>query len=159
MVLPRIYLEIIFDFKKRLTNVSFYYFCRFCNIMKTDFRSSPIALGTMRDELSYSELVSVVSENGADHSEGVKFNSPLNEIPRFHVTRCLPSCIGHDLFEGVVSYDLSLCLRQWISMGVVTIEYLNFKLATTLLGHSESLDKPPLFLGVPTSLPGHAVQN
>ena len=51
------------------------------------------------------------AEQSGSHVKGVKFNSPFNTIPLFHVTTpSLPPCIEHDLHEGVVSHDLMRCL-------------------------------------------------
>ncbi|KAF3842222.1 hypothetical protein F7725_024173 [Dissostichus mawsoni] len=40
---------------------------------------------------------------------GIKSDSPFNQLGHFHVCQPgLPPCLGHDMFEGIVSYDLAL---------------------------------------------------
>ena len=44
-------------------------------------------------------------------SFGIKFDSKFNELFYFHVCHPgLPPCLGYDLLEEVVSYDLALCI-------------------------------------------------
>lgn len=48
-------------------------------------------------------------------SSAVKFDSIFNELTYFHV--CHPGllpCLGHDLFEGIVSTDLALYLNYLV---------------------------------------------
>lgn len=48
-------------------------------------------------------------------SAGNKFDSKFNNL-NFHVCQPgQPPCLGHDLFEGVVSYNLALYIRQFIT--------------------------------------------
>jgi hypothetical protein len=35
----------------------------------------------------------------------------------------LPPCLGHDLFEGVVQYDLALILKHLSKAGVTAMSY------------------------------------
>lgn len=37
----------------------------------------------------------------------VKFDSLLNKLQYFHVCSGLPPCLGHDLFAGVLNYDVA----------------------------------------------------
>lgn len=56
-------------------------------------------------------------EGGLAHSGGIKFDSLFNELSYFHVCQPgLPPCIGHDLFEGIVSADLSLYIQHLVKV-------------------------------------------
>lgn len=58
--------------------------------------------------------------------EGVKFDSVLNILLYFHVCNSgLTSCTGHDLFEGVIPFDLMLAFKYFIANGWFTYEELN----------------------------------
>ncbi len=52
---------------------------------------------------------------------GIKFDSIFNELTYFHVCEPgLPPCLGHDLFEGIVSTDLALYRKHLISKEKLT---------------------------------------
>lgn len=47
--------------------------------------------------------------------KGIKLRSVFNDLPDFHVCQPgLPPCLGHDIFEGVLSYNLDLYLNYFI---------------------------------------------
>ena len=53
--------------------------------------------------------------------EDVKFDSIFNKLNNFHVCEAgLPPCLRHDLFEGVVTYNLRLCINRLIFKGWFT---------------------------------------
>ena len=52
-------------------------------------------------------------------------DSILEEIPGFSVVRGLPHDIMHDLFEGVVPYELKLLICHCVSSNYFSIEVLN----------------------------------
>ena len=63
--------------------------------------------------------------------EGIKFESIFNQLQFFHVCNPgLPPCLGHDLFEGVVAYDLPVFMKYFIQenhgshMSILIIEFL-----------------------------------
>ena len=49
------------------------------------------------------------------HSEGVVKNSPLNALTDFHETINMPPCVGHDMAEGVLKYDLHEFLKYFVN--------------------------------------------
>ena len=64
---------------------------------------------------NYNAAVQEVEITDANDCYGNKFNSIFIQLEYFHV--CLPGlppCLGHDLFEGVISYDLALFLKYFI---------------------------------------------
>ncbi|KAJ8043114.1 hypothetical protein HOLleu_10075 [Holothuria leucospilota] len=73
----------------------------------------------------------------------------------------LPPCLAHDLFEGVVSYDLHLYLMSFIkSKKWLTIELLNKRITDFKYKGKDKLDKPVKVKSNPVGkLTGHAVQN
>lgn len=44
--------------------------------------------------------------------QGIKFRSVFNTLQNFNVcSPGMPPCLGHDIFEGVLSYDVALYLK------------------------------------------------
>lgn len=80
-------------------------------------------------------------ENSATY--GVKFSSPLNDLAHFHVVDQLPQDIMHILLEGVIPYELSLMLTNFITVEkYFKLELLNDRIACFAYSNNESKDKP-----------------
>lgn len=93
--------------------------------------------------------------------DGVKFDSIFNKVTNFHVCKPgLPPCLGHDLFEGIVSVDLSLFICNLVKVKkYFTYEQLNRSITQfTYLG-SDVNNKPCTVNVNGKKLGGHAVQN
>ncbi|KAK3916809.1 Transcription factor IIIA, partial [Frankliniella fusca] len=85
------------------------YFCRFCMVYRPMFKlpHGECLSFTLRDVQSYTEAAEK-GQHLKDGYKGVKFNSVFNQLQSFHVCKPgLPSCIGHDLMEGVIAADLT----------------------------------------------------
>ena len=53
--------------------------------------------------------------SGSNHVHGIKFSSPFNSLNFFHVCQPgMPPCIAHNLFEGIISYDVPLLIKHLI---------------------------------------------
>lgn len=99
--------------------------------------------------------------------EGIKFNSIFNSLDSFHV--CSPGpppCVAHDLFEGVVSYDLPLFLESLVKFAVrsnkqlnLTLNLFNMRLEGFNFYGSDAAVKPPQFKASMDKLSGSASQN
>ena len=97
------------------------YFCRYCLIHKDNLSTKNVyAKHEIRTKENYNEAVNNNQQNGSFKTKGIKFNSPFNSLKYFHVCAPgLPPCLGHDLFEGLVSYDLALYMKHFINKKVV----------------------------------------
>jgi hypothetical protein len=85
--------------------------CRFCLILLEQVRTdATLNFYCERTPDNYTEACAIVEGNPElGQYKGVKFNSIFNELQYYHVCNPgLPPCLGHDLFEGVVQYDLAL---------------------------------------------------
>lgn len=134
-------------------------FCRYCNIQKKEFHEG-ISASSLRTSKCYDDDASKAEEIGAIYN-GIKFSSPFNKIPDFHVAMPgLPPCLGHDLFEGVVSYDLlhilkHICVvKKW-----TTFDQINKAISIFTYKSFDANDKPPPINFKSEKLSGHAVQN
>ena len=139
------------------------HFCRYCNITKNEFLSGKgFSLGEARSTTSYSEAINYLADNPEETMHtGIKFNSVFNSLQYFHVCNPgLPPCLGHDLFEGVVSFDLSIYLRyfirakHWFTYNILNRKIQKFKyLSTDVSNRPAEVNSKGIVLG------GHAVQN
>ncbi|KAL0152015.1 hypothetical protein M9458_052681, partial [Cirrhinus mrigala] len=137
------------------------FFCRFCDIDRQTFECSPLSAGSKRTKLSHQQHIEDLRENHRESVCGIKFDSIFNQLHYFHVSQPgLPPCLGHDLFEGVVSCDVALCINHLVNKEKhFTYEELNRCISQfTYLGN-EAADKPPEFCPNSEKLSGHAVQN
>lgn len=92
------------------------HFCRFCDIDRETLTSSTMEKGTFRTAESYNDHVQQLVTLGLKSSAGIKFGSEFNDLSFFHICQPgLPPCLGHDLFAGVVSYDLALYISHFIT--------------------------------------------
>lgn len=58
------------------------------------------------------------------HYEGIKFNSVFKKLDHFHVCNPgLPPCLGHDLFEEVVTYDLKIYIDYFVKKNGLPIKF------------------------------------
>ena len=116
--------------------------CRTCMITKeeaqTCFNEEDSTLRTPEEhEEQCQRLI------GSDRaSKSVEYGtSILEEVPGFSVIFELPQNIMHDIFEGVVKYELLLFLPYCLSEGFFTIGDLNSRIQ----GFDFGQDKPSLF--------------
>ncbi|KAK3526247.1 hypothetical protein QTP70_020389 [Hemibagrus guttatus] len=90
------------------------HFCRYCEIDREAFLADPLAKGPDRTPQSDQKHVDAQKHN-LEACNGVNIDSIFNERTYFHVRQPgLPPCIGHDLFEGIVSTDLALYLNYLV---------------------------------------------
>ncbi|XP_076037551.1 uncharacterized protein LOC143022999 [Oratosquilla oratoria] len=137
------------------------YICRFCTLDLDSFRETPYKLGTRRSVESYTRDIKYIDEhaNLASH-HGIKFDSVFNQLTHFHVANPgLPPCLGHDLFEGVVSYDMPLIIHNLVNKKWFSYDKLNSKIFNLVLSGTDSLDRPGGVTRNNDRLVGHAVQN
>jgi len=140
------------------------YFCRYCLIQRKQwFKTKPISDERVpkRTVDSYvNDLEHLKRHPNLKFRHGVKVDSPFNELRYFHVCNPgLPPCLGHDLFEGVIQYDLALILKQLVQLNWFSLDTLNKRIGSFKYKGYDRSDKPnslPLKLN---KIGGHAVQN
>lgn len=137
--------------------------CRFCLITLED-----IKLGNLHDNfdqrspVNYNESLAELERNPElNNFQGVKFDSIFNELQYYHVCNPgLPPCLGHDLFEGVVYYDLAIFIhymvkvKKWFTYAILNQIIVKFKYRG-----SDANNKPGTVNEQGSKLGGHAVQN
>lgn len=145
--------------------------CRFCTMTKDQFSKGQLCATAkqIRTVASYQACIDKLAEENVTLYEGIKFNSIFNQLKTFHVCNPgLPPCIAHDLFEGVVAYDMALFIRYFVSgyrgeqntvARRLTLKLLNKRLQCFRLTGSDALVKPPQIHSSHERLSGTAAQN
>jgi len=120
--------------------------------------NDPNVCGPQRTPERYN---SVVLDLQAQDNKGIKGNSVFNTLKSFHVCQPgLPPCLGHDIFEGVLSYDVALYLKyfikkkQWLTYSILNRRIKQFKFKGT-----DALTKPCAVNSEVPKLSGQAIQN
>lgn len=93
--------------------------CRFFMSERAELFSPNALSGVsqIRTPANYNSALLALQANGSSRENGVKFNCLLNELKYFHVCAPgLPPCLAHDLFEGIVSFDLSLYKKHFVTV-------------------------------------------
>lgn len=138
------------------------FFCRYCCISRDEFTAEPWKLGTTRSIAHYQSCVDVLDQDETQSKHlGVKRNSAMNSLAFFHVCNPgLPPCLAHDLFEGVVAYDLALIIKHFVKTAkLFTYDQLNKGIRKTTLKGRDGLDKPAPVKEGAKKLSGNAVAN
>lgn len=80
----------------------------------------------MRTKESYNANVSKLKENvKLQSADGVKNECVLNKLSYFHCITGFPPDFLHDILEGIVRWELCLCLKTLIRKKYFTLHYLN----------------------------------
>lgn len=102
-------------------------FCRFCLASREDIQTRDVRSGNfvLRSPESFDEAVNVLKQSDLASVDGVKRDCPLNSLAGFHTCTGFPPDFLHDVLEGIVPVELSLCLADLISKNYLTLEELN----------------------------------
>lgn len=74
--------------------------------------------------------------------KGIKYNSAFNQLNFYHV--CLPGlppCLGHDVFEGVLAYDLKLFIDYFVEEKWFSYKFLNHRIENFKYSTEDQRDK------------------
>ncbi|KAF7640984.1 hypothetical protein LDENG_00001670 [Lucifuga dentata] len=138
------------------------YFGRYCEITQKEFQSDdPNICGPQGTPESYDSAVGDLQAKDSQHIKGIKVNSIFNALKSFHVCQPgLPPCVGHDTFEGVLSYDVALSLKYFIKKKKwLTYSLLNRLIQQFKYKGSDVLTKPCAVNPELSKLSGQAIQN
>lgn len=101
-------------FKENFSRTNYFY--RYCEITRSEFQNNdPNVCGPQRMPEAYDLAVNDLTSEDGEDDKGIKVNSVFNALKSFHVCQPgLPPCLGHDIFEGILSNDLALYLKYFI---------------------------------------------
>jgi len=133
------------------------YVCRYCLVQRTDDHCSLSQTCELRTPENYDNAVSCL-DDVTKSFQGIKHRSVLHSLKFFHVCKPgLPPCLGHDLFEGVVQFDLALILKQLCRDTAMSMQRLNWAVQNFKFIGADGRDKPGSISDGKT-VGGHAVQ-
>lgn len=140
------------------------FFCRFCEIERANLQSrttvqNVLPLRTVQKYYACTEALDRMSEEERQKNRSVKGimkDSVFNQLKFYHVALPgLPPCLAHDLFEGVVQYDLAMFIKHFVKVkSWLTYEELNKLIDLFPYSITDRQDKPPTLSPVGKRLGG-----
>jgi len=123
-------------------------FCRFC--MATNERAlqnpcSDCSTFTLRTPANYGHHVAQLSDGVACAATyGIRGDSVIHKhLIFFHATEGFPPDVSHDLLEGIVPYELALCIKIFIAKGYFgSIKHINEILSAWKFSYTDSVNRP-----------------
>ena len=129
--------------------------CRLCTLDRSDFQKVTVEdSSVLRTVESYDHAV----ENVNVQETGIKDRCVLNELTHFHAAVNCTQDVMHDVFEGVLAYDLLLICRALVQAGHFTGELLNHRIQTFDYGYHDTSNRPPVIVVTADTLPFDASQ-
>lgn len=121
-----------------------YRICRSCMATTEQIQSSFLEsdFEVRSAEQHQSHLNDLAGSSSKSVEYGINRPSELDQIPNFSVAENLPHDIMHDLFEGVVPYEMKLLLTHLVNAKYFTISTLNDRLRRFDFGYIERSDIP-----------------
>jgi uncharacterized C2H2 Zn-finger protein len=94
------------------------YICRYCYTTKENLKNFDYSVKEERTIATHArdlnQLQCLNQDSKTNSYNGVKHDSILNGLKYFHTCQLgLPPCIAHDLFEGVIQFDLILIIHHF----------------------------------------------
>ena len=120
------------------------HFCRYCLVTRTAMQETQVAQFELRNKTSYEAHCEIAqSSDKINNHMGIKNNCCLHKfLTHFHVTLGLPPDVAHDLLEGIVPYEIAICLQALIDKGYFTLDGLNGKIKTFPYTFSDKVNAP-----------------
>lgn len=121
-------------------------FCRFCMASRSKMQDKEVSSGYFESRTvdTHNQQVQEVRQDPTVAKQyGVKGGCVLTDpLEHFHVVRGYPPDILHDLLEGTVRVELSLCISDLISKKYFTLETLNHSIKTFAYAFHDKTDQP-----------------
>lgn len=129
----------LFGFKKSFSSGSF---CRICHCSYNDIQAYFHENSrSLRNPVDYDQAIAQLDETSSK-ATGINHQSAFNAIPHFHVTQNCGADLMHDILEGVAQIESALILRELVREKVVTVDFINSKIASFPYGRTDSRNKP-----------------
>ncbi|XP_051813200.1 uncharacterized protein LOC127536542 isoform X4 [Acanthochromis polyacanthus] len=140
------------------------YFCRFCTARSCEISSHCVASGVfnLRTKEEHAEHVQIAVENVTHHLAVKRECALTKNLSHFNVVTGYPPDIAHDIFEGIVPFELAYCLNFLIAKKFFTLDELNKAILSFPYKWSDKTNKPhavPKSLSSRKSIGGNAHEN
>ena len=103
--------------------------CRTCLVtfdqIQECFSESSCALRTAESYFEQCSLLDGPLQSHYSTTYGINYMSVLEEVPGYSIINGLPHDIMHDLYEGIVPYELKLLLRHCLNSMYFSVDELN----------------------------------
>lgn len=120
-------------------------FCRFCLASRRDIQTTEVRGGLfpLRTKLTHeADVLEVKQSELIQNVNGVKRNCVLDNLTYFNTVTGFPPDFLHDLLEGIVPFELSLCLKKLISNKYFTLDELNSAIQNFPYLFSDKTNRP-----------------
>nr|XP_054599134.1 uncharacterized protein LOC107389155 isoform X1 [Nothobranchius furzeri]XP_054599135.1 uncharacterized protein LOC107389155 isoform X1 [Nothobranchius furzeri] len=120
------------------------YICRFCTAKSSQYQTTEVNRGTftLRDKNIHSDHLKSLEGTEISSCYGVKSNCVLSELLYFDLTKGFPPDLAHDVFEGIVPFEIALCLGVFIKKKYVTLVALNEAISSFNFKWSDKTNRP-----------------
>lgn len=130
------------------------WYCRICRVFleitfagsvtasRLDCQKAETVIFPLRTEDTHKGHLKTIENNGFGSCCGVKAKCVLSEKLNFDVTTGFPPDIAHDLFEGIVPFEIALCLTVFISKNYFTLSFLNKLIADFPYQWTDKVNRP-----------------
>lgn len=116
-----------------------HYICRFCKANKESTRRmTKEDAELLRNIENYEEDLAL----GDVSLSGIKSDSILNSLPKYHVTKNVFVDVMHDVLEGVANFGLCSVILFYVNNNVFSLDELNGRIRLFPFGNKEN--RPPL---------------
>ena len=121
------------------------YPCRHCHLPRNQFQHVFVENDDMKRTIaSYDKAVLSINT----HETGIKQVCALNKLKYFHAATNFVQDVMHDVFEGVMAYDLPLICQRLIAEKFFSLSMMNHRLQTFDYGYYDVTNKPPTISSV-----------
>lgn len=116
------------------------YFCRVCRMPNKDTKFVPEEdISLLRNRVNYEEDIILANTENA----GIAQNSVFNRINNYHVVDNMYADLLHDVFEGILKYDICHIILCFIKNNTFDLELLNIRKENFQYGETENGNKSP----------------
>jgi hypothetical protein len=140
--------------------------CRFCLVDNVELQNETVFADSfvLRTKENYDIQVSEVKNDASKASVyGLKRNCIIhNYLLYFHITEGSPPDVAHDLLEGIVPFEIAICLQQFIAAGLITLVTLNDRLIRFPYSYTDRVNRPQVIgsnFSKKQSIGGNASEN
>lgn len=116
-------------------------FCRFCVVSRETLQQTPRLDCQLRTPEQHNLLLK--NKQGDTAVCGVKGECALSKhLTHFHPITGFPPDLLHDIFEGIVPVEMSLCLKELIRKGITSLDDINTSIVNFPYIHYDKVNKP-----------------
>lgn len=117
--------------------------CRFCLASKGDIQTKNFSHCELRTVEQHNSIVAELRETDCQSVLGVKRECVLSKhLSYFHPITGFPPDVLHDFFEGIVPFELSICLKDLMSKRYLSLDILNSRINNFPYKDSDRVNRP-----------------